>query len=62
MAKATKTAAAPITLTFSLERETKGTFRFAEDGDEPKVGTLYVKKSVFGSKAPDALTVTIEAK
>jgi hypothetical protein len=39
------------TLTFTLERETKNTIRYAEDanGNPPAIGTLYVQK----------LTVTI---
>lgn len=35
-----------VTLTFTRERETKRTIRFAEDGNDPKIGTLYINKSV----------------
>ena len=35
-------------LSFTLEKETKGTFRYKEnDMVMPKVGTLYVKKYTF---------------
>jgi len=41
-----------LSLTFSPEKETKGTWRFAEniDGaDEPKIGTLYVPKATLAT-------------
>ena len=47
-------------ITFKLEKETKGTYRFKEEGATPKVGTLYVKKTAFPKGAPETLTVTIE--
>jgi preprotein translocase subunit SecD len=49
-------------LTFNFERETKGAVRFQEviaDGEEKRIGTLYVRKSVFGSNVPKSLAVTI---
>lgn len=48
-------------LTFTLEKETKGTYRYAEvaDGPNPVVGTLYIKKSALTGDAPSTLTVTI---
>jgi len=51
------------TLKFTKEKETSGTVRFKEDGDDDKhtVGTLYVKKRSDLSKQEN-LTVTIEAK
>lgn len=61
-AKTTKTND-PITLTFELDRETKGTFRFAEVGDDPTVGTLYIRKSALNGKtitADTVVTVSIE--
>jgi hypothetical protein len=71
----TKKAAAPettdessssIVLDFVTERETKGTFRFAEDGvpdgERPVVGTLYVNKAALASIGnPETLVVTIQA-
>lgn len=58
--KAASKATEPIVLTFTQERETKTTWRYAEDGDEPVVGTLYVKKSAAAKMGnPEALTVTI---
>jgi len=51
------------TLTFNLEKETKGTWRYAEvaEGPDPVVGTLYVKKSALTGDAPKVLTVTIKS-
>lgn len=54
------------TLTFTIEKETKGAVRYAEVGvgkfDEPIVGTLYVRKSAFKElgQIPTGLRVTIE--
>jgi hypothetical protein len=49
--------------TFTLERETKGTFRYAqdEDGEErPAVGTLYLTRSAAAElDNPQRLQVTI---
>lgn len=56
------------TLTFAIEKETKGAVRYAEEGvgqfDEPTVGTLYVRKSAFKDlgKIPQQITVTIQAQ
>ena len=49
------------TLTFTLERETKNTIRYAEDasGKPPAIGTLYVQKWLLGNPAPTKLTLTI---
>ena len=48
-------------LTFTLERETKNTIRYAEDanGKPPAVGTLYVQKWLLGNEPPKNLVVTI---
>jgi hypothetical protein len=50
-----------MTVTFELERETKNTFRFSENAENPVIGTLYVQKSAFADETPRTLTVTIEA-
>ena len=49
------------TLTFTLERETKNTIRYAEDasGKPPAIGTLYVQKWLLGNQPPQKLTITI---
>jgi hypothetical protein len=49
------------TLTFTLERETKNTIRYAEDanGMPPAIGTLYVQKWLVGNEPPRKLTITI---
>jgi hypothetical protein len=48
-------------LSFTLERETKNTIRYAEDasGKPPAIGTLYVQKWLLGSEPPKNLIVTI---
>jgi hypothetical protein len=48
-------------LTFTLERETKNTIRYAEDADgkPPAIGTLYVQKWLLGKEPPQKLTLTI---
>ena len=46
---------------FEFERATKNTYRFQEKAQgEPSIGTLYVQKSVFGSKEPKNVKVTME--
>ena len=45
---------------FEFERETKNTYRFQEkDSGNPAIRTLYVQKSVFGSKEPKKVKVTV---
>ncbi len=52
---------AKVQTTFSLERETKGTYRYQEDDQKmPRVGTLYVKKYTFPKDAPRKLILTLE--
>ena len=44
-----------------FERATKNTYRFQEKSSgTPVVGTLYVQKSVFSSKEPKKVKVTVE--
>ncbi|QRF74640.1 hypothetical protein Thermo_00125 [Thermoplasmatales archaeon] len=46
---------------FEFERATKNTFRFQEKASgEPSIGTLYVQKSVFGSREPKKVKVIVE--
>jgi hypothetical protein len=46
---------------FEFERATKNTYRFQEKATgSPVIGTLYVQKSVFGSKEPKKVKVTLE--
>jgi hypothetical protein len=57
-------ATEPLTLSFTKERETKGTWRYAEDvqdaSQRPTIGTIYVLKTVLAELGdPDKLTVTI---
>lgn len=50
------------TLTFVLEKETKGSVRYAEQGNGGVVGTLYVRKHVFKTVGtfPQTLYVSID--
>jgi hypothetical protein len=49
-----------IEVKMTLERETKGAVRYAEDGDDAKIGTLYLRKSAFpNGKWPDTITVKV---
>jgi hypothetical protein len=50
-----------LTLTFTLERQTKNTIRYAEDADsDPQaIGTLYVQKWLLGDEPPEKLAITI---
>lgn len=53
-----------LTITFTLERETKKTIRYEEaapTGTAPVVGTLYVQKWALGEEPPKSVTVTIES-
>jgi hypothetical protein len=53
-------------LTMTFERATKNTYRFMEDVKDststPVIGTLYVQKTVFASKTPQKIKVTIESE
>ena len=46
-------------LTFKQERETKNTIRFQEEGDPPKIGTLYISKWALPKPYPASVQVTI---
>lgn len=53
-----------LSATFSKEKETKNTIRFAEDVDNeaPIVGTIYVQKYALNRLSnPSKIKVTIEA-
>ena len=68
MAANTTTARKTVTVEFTMEKETKGTFRYSEvtEGlNEPKIGALYIRKSALAEmgfkEAPAKLTVTVAA-
>lgn len=48
------------TLTFEQDKETKNKTRYAEQADEPIVGSLYVRKAE-AAKLGKKVKVTIEA-
>ncbi len=46
---------------FEFRRTMKNTYSFHEKSSESRmIGTLYVQKSVFGSKEPKKVKVTVE--
>lgn len=49
-------------ITFTLEKETKNTYRYQEElsGEPPAIGTLYVQKWVLGQPAPQRIRLTLE--
>jgi hypothetical protein len=51
-----------IECAFTHAKETKGTHQYKEDGEPSahKVGTIYLKKAVTGTNAPDHIKVTVE--
>ena len=64
-----KNAETELVLTFSFERETKNTIRFAEQVedqlDTPNIGTIYMAKSALkslGWKQGQELSLTLSIK
>ena len=58
----TKESETTLDVAFTLERETKNTFRYnedTEDGKPPKIGSLYVQKWALPKPAPSRLTLTL---
>lgn len=53
-----------LELRFTLERETKNTYRFQEagEGEEHIIGTLYVQKGYFNGSHPKEVTINLEWK
>ena len=52
-----------LTIKLVVDKETKNTIRFAEVGEEPKVGVIYIPKSTlseFGIDESKGITVTIK--
>jgi hypothetical protein len=48
-------------LSFKKEKETKNTVRYMEEGADPCIGFVYIKKTKLGTPYPNELKVTIEA-
>jgi hypothetical protein len=52
--------------TFTLERETKNTYRYQEElsgsGKPPVIGTLYIQKWAVGSPPPRRLRIIVETE
>ncbi|NIA09339.1 MAG: hypothetical protein GWP10_06335 [Nitrospiraceae bacterium] len=45
---------------FTHSKETKGTHQYKEDGDDVKIGTIYLKKHALKDGVPDQIKVTVE--
>ena len=51
------------TVLMKFDKETKGTVRFKEVGDEPKgMGTLYIRKEVLDTPYPKEVSVNLMFK
>lgn len=49
-----------LVVNFQKEKETKRTWRFQEEADEPVIGAIYIQKTVFGDgPVPEKITATI---
>lgn len=50
------------TIRMTVEKETKGTWRFSEEGPENEhvVGMLYLKKAALGEMKPKTLQIEME--
>lgn len=59
MAKATATAT--VTVSMSLEKETPGTYRYADATEDSVMPTLYIRKGAFPQGAPQSITVSVTA-
>jgi hypothetical protein len=60
MATTRKAAAGTTVINFIFSNETKGTRRYSEDADDPKIGTIYLKKAFAAEIGnPESFTVTI---
>lgn len=59
------TMATKIVVEFELEKTTKGALKYSEAkvqaGQEPKIGTLYLRKAHFPGE-PKSVKVTVETK
>lgn len=50
-----------VEVTMTFEKETKRTFVYVEDGDNPIIGSTYLQKSAVGDNRPDVIKVTVQA-
>ena len=50
-----------FTVKFNHKKSTSGTEVYEEEGDNPKIGTLYIKKGTINGERPDAITVSVKA-
>jgi len=47
-------------VTMKLTKETKGTFVYGSDDENPLITTVYLQKSGMPEKAPKSIKVTVE--
>lgn len=52
-----------ITVKMVKAKETKGTWMYSEEGDDPKIGTLYIKKATVAALGePQSIELVVTAK
>jgi len=60
MKQTTIEAEKTILAEFAHERTTKNTYRYAETGAIPKIGTIYIQKFALGEEPPVRLRISVE--
>jgi hypothetical protein len=50
-----------LVISMEFDRETKNTVRYKSTVEGAPVDTQYIQKSAFNGKAPQKLTITVEA-
>lgn len=49
-----------VSVKMKLDKETKRTYRYKEEEENYKLGTIYIQKSIVGKTPPEFVTVTVE--
>lgn len=58
--KTAKANGLALVVKFRKEKETKRTWRFKEEADEPVIGAIYIQKSAFSEQpVPEEIIATI---
>jgi hypothetical protein len=48
-----------IECVFTWKKETPGAHQYKEEGDDYKIGSLYLRKTALKGDAPDKITATV---
>lgn len=60
---AKEATAVGFTITMKLDKSTKGTHVYSEEGDDPKIPSVYIKRKAIGGDTPPAeIEVIVKAK